>query len=383
MSGSVPPVAEPPAPESQERSSATRGGSSSASAARRGWKAIGRKAIAPAIGLAIVVGIFAAIIPRFADYQAVWRAMTDLSGADWALIAVCTVLNVATGGLPWMAAVPNLGYGRSMLLTQTGNLLTTTLPMGEAVGFGTQIAMLRKWRFAPHAVTAGFVLVAVWNQAVTILIPVVAVAALGAGHANPLYLTASLIAAGALVLVVVAVVVTLRSPAQAHRIGELCGRIVTKLWVMLRRPPRVGWGDRLVKMRSETMDVVSRRWLFLTVAAIANQLTLFGVLLACLHTTGVTGISFFEALAGWAFARLVGSTAITPGGLGIQELGLTGALVAFGANTDEAVATALLFRVLTFVPTIVVGSVCAVIWRRQERRDAAGGEPQAESARAS
>ena len=41
-----------------------------------------------------------------------------------------------------MAAVPGLGYGRSMLLTQTSTLLTTVLPLGEAVGFGTQIAML-------------------------------------------------------------------------------------------------------------------------------------------------------------------------------------------------------------------------------------------------
>ena len=340
------------------------------------WKRIGRKAIGPAIGLAIVAGIFAAVIPRFADYQAVWHAMTNLSGQDWAIIAVCIVLNLVTGGPPWMAAVPGLSYKRSTLLTQTSTLMTTVLPMGEAVGFATQIGMLRKWRFPPHAVTAGFVLVALWNQGVTIAIPIVAITALGAGHANPVVFVASLGAAGVLLVMVVGAVFAFRSPEQAHRIGEFCGRIATKVWAVLRRPPRAGWGDRLVKMRSETIDVVSRRWLFLTVATLANQLTLFGVLLACLHATGVTGISFFEALAGWAFARLIGSTAITPGGLGIQELGLTGALVAFGGNTDQVVATALLFRVLTFVPTVVAGSACALIWRREERRDAAAHKAQ-------
>jgi hypothetical protein len=239
--------------------------------------------------------------------------MTGLSRQDWAVIAVCIFLNLATGGPPWMAAVPGLSYKRSTLLTQTSTLMTTVLPMGEAVGFATQIGMLRKWRFPPHAVTAGFILVALWNQGITSLIPIGAIAALGAGHASPLLFAVSLVAAGALVVAVAAAVVTFRRPEQAHRIGEFCGRIVTKVWVMIHRPPRVGWGDRLVKMRSETIDVVSQRWLFLTVATIANQLTLFGVLLACLHATGVTGISFFEALAGWAFARLIGSTAITPG----------------------------------------------------------------------
>jgi uncharacterized protein (TIRG00374 family) len=343
----------------------------------RDWKAIGRKAIGPLVGIAIVVGIFAAVIPRFADYQVVWQSMTGLHGQDWAIITVCIVLNLATGGPPWMAAVPGLSYKRSTLLTQTSTLMTTVLPMGEAVGFATQIAMLRKWLFPPHAVTAGFVLVALWNQGITILIPVGAIAALGAGHANPLLLVVSVIAAAALVVVVAAAVVAFRRPEQAHRIGELCGRVVSRALAIIHRPPRSGWGDRLVNMRSETIDVVSQHWLFLTAATIANQLTLFAVLLACLYATGVTGISFFEALTAWAFARLIGSTAITPGGLGIQELGLTGALVAFGGSTNAVVAAALLFRVLTFVPTVVVGSICALIWRREERRERAarGAQP--------
>ena len=80
--------------------------------------------------------------------------------------------------------------------------------------------------------------------------------------------------------------------------------------------------------------------------------------------------------------HLIGSIAITPGGLGLQELGLTGALAAFGGNTDAVVATALLFRVLTFVPTVVVGSACAIVWRREERSGRPGPEPAEESAAA-
>ena len=358
------PAAEPPSPPPPD---------AAGEPDRRDWRQLARRAAGPAIGIAVVVGVFAAVIPRFADYATVWRAMTGLTAGDWAIIAGCTVLNIATSGPPWMAACPGLSYGRSMLLTQTSSLMTTVLPMGEAVGFATQIAMLRRWRFPPPAVTAAFVVVTAWNQGANVLIPVAAVAALGAGHADPRYLTLGLVAVGVLVVAVVTVVAVFRGAAQARRIGDLAGRLASRALALVHRPPRVGWGDRLAAMRAETIGVVSRRWLFLTVATLANQLTVFGVMLACLRATGVSGISVVEALAAWSFARLIGSVAITPGGLGIQELGLTGALVALGGPTAEVVATALLFRVLTFVPTVVVGSACALIWRREQRHAAARG----------
>ena len=335
---------------------------------RRDWRWLLRKAVAPAISLAVVVGI-AAVIPQFASYGVIWRSMSSLDGRDWALIAGCTVLNVATSGPPWMAAVPGLTYKRSMLLTQTSALMTTALPAGEAVGFATQIAMLRSWRLTPQVVSAGFVLVAGSNQLINVIVPVASIAALGAGHANPLYRTVSLIAGVVLVAVAVAVAVLFRSPAQARRIGNLAGRVVSNAGGLFHRPPLTGGGDRLVAMRSQTIAVVARRWPFLTIATVANQLTVFGVLLACLAATGVHGITLVEALASWSFARLIGSIAITPGGLGVQELGLTGGLIAFGGSAAAVIAAALLFRVVTFVPTVVVGSACALIWRREQQRN--------------
>src|SRR6185437_1348546 len=51
-------------------------------------RALARRCAGPLLGLAVVVGIFAAVLPHFADYRAVWRAMTHLSGREWAVIAV-------------------------------------------------------------------------------------------------------------------------------------------------------------------------------------------------------------------------------------------------------------------------------------------------------
>ena len=75
--------------------------------------------------------------------------------------------------------------------------------------------------------------------------------------------------------------------------------------------------------------------------------------------------------------RLLGSIPITPGGLGIVELGLTTALVGFGGGQAEVVAAVLVYRVLTVVPTLLIGLLTGATWKRyrpeQGPTDAAPG----------
>ena len=73
-----------------------------------------------------------------------------------------------------------------------------------------------------------------------------------------------------------------------------------------------------------------------------------------------------EAFAGWALVRMVASIPITPGGVGIVELGLTGALVGFGGTTRGVVAAVLVYRFLTVVPTLALGLLAAFTFRRHE-----------------
>jgi uncharacterized membrane protein YbhN (UPF0104 family) len=55
---------------------------------------------------------------------------------------------------------------------------------------------------------------------------------------------------------------------------------------------------------------------------------------------------------------------ITPGGLGVGEVGLTGALVGFGGENAEVVAAVLVYRFLTIVPTLVLGLLAGATWQR-------------------
>jgi uncharacterized membrane protein YbhN (UPF0104 family) len=108
----------------------------------------------------------------------------------------------------------------------------------------------------------------------------------------------------------------------------------------------------------------------LTLASFAGSLTVFVVLLASLRALGVSSseVTAVEAFAAWALVRLIGTVPITPGGIGIVELGLTGALVGFGGSNAGVVAAILVFRFLTMVPTLVLGLFAAATWRRHRRR---------------
>src|SRR5262249_37494604 len=111
-----------------------------------------------------------------------------------------------------------------------------------------------------------------------------------------------------------------------------------------------------------------------------GSLTVFLVLAVSLRAMGVTSsqVTLIEAFAAWALVRLLASVPITPGGIGIVELGLTGSLIGFGGNNARVVAAVLVFRFLQTVPTLILGLAAGLTWRRQGRPTA----PQTPSPRA-
>ena len=73
---------------------------------------------------------------------------------------------------------------------------------------------------------------------------------------------------------------------------------------------------------------------------------MFLVLLVSLRALGITRaqVDLVEAFAAWSLVRALGSIPITPGGLGVEEVALSGALVGFGAGNAKAVAATLVYR---------------------------------------
>jgi putative heme transporter len=326
-----------------------------------------RHALAAGVGVAVVVATFAFILPKIADYRDVWDVVQDLSWKDVGLLLGATALNLVTFAPPWMAALPGLRFTQAFVVTQASTASTYVAPGGVAVGMGVSFAMLRAWGFVSAAVGLAVALTGVWNQLAMLAFPTIALVLLtltGDNHAaldSIAYLGLAIF-----VVVVAAFAAGLSTPRLARAIGDLAARIVSWAKRLIRKKPVTWSGESFVRFRDRTNSLLKRRWHVLTLATLAGHLTVFLVLLTSLRVLGVSAneVSAVEAFAAWSLVRLLGSIPITPGGLGVVELGLTTALVGFGGHQVEVVAAVLVYRALTMVPTLVIGLVAGATWKR-------------------
>ena len=115
------------------------------------------------------------------------------------------------------------------------------------------------------------------------------------------------------------------------------------------------------------------RWALLTVATLLSHGSLFALLLLSLRVSGVSAdaVTWAEILAAFSFVRLVTALPITPGGIGLVEVGMTGALVLAGGADAAVVAGVLIYRALSYAIQIPIGAACWVVWRAGSRRKAA------------
>jgi uncharacterized protein (TIRG00374 family) len=319
------------------------------------------------VAIALVIGVFAFVLPRVADYGRVWDVMSGLGAGGIAELLAAAIVNLATFGPPWMAALPGLSFSRSLVLSQASTAAASVLPGGDAVGIALSYSMLRRWGFSVEQVTVGSAATTVWNIFANVLFSVAAVGLLAmSGESHALLTTAALIGTAAIAVGAALFAVALHDDGNAGLIGGLAERAWNLAARLLRRPEAMGWDERLVDFRREAVGLLRRRWLPLTAATLAGHLTVFLVLLVSLRAVGVseTQVSLAEVFAAWALIRILTTIPITPGGLGVVELGLTGALVSFGGHRAAVVAAVLLYRVLTYVPPIAIGGICLLVWRR-------------------
>jgi uncharacterized protein (TIRG00374 family) len=337
-----------------------------------------RQLIGLGLGIAVVAATFVFVLPRIADYGEVWAVVKDLSWQQIGVLLLATLLNVVTFAPPWMAALPNLGFRRALVLTQASTASTYIAPGGAAVGVALAYAILRGWGFAAGPVGLATAVTGIWNQLALLGFPAVALALLTIQQEqNALLQTVATISLAVFVIATASFAFGLSRPKYARFLGENAARLVNVGFRLVRRGP-VGWnGDSFVRFRSEAIGLLRRRWHVLTLGTLAGQLSVFVLLLVSLRVLGVSRseVSAVEAFAAWSLVRLLGSLPITPGGIGVVELGLTTALVGFGGANAEVVAAVLVYRFLTIVPTLILGLIAGATWRRL-RPEQARGRPK-------
>src|SRR5436190_13529173 len=187
---------------------------------RRGRRMNKGRLIAAVVGVVVVGGVFAFVLPQIADYRAVWDTIAGLTWPQVGALAVAELANLATFAPPYVATLPGLGYWRASVITQASTASTYIAPGGAAVGMGLSFAMLRGWGFEPAAVALAVTLTGIWNQLFMLGAPAVGLVFLTfQGGSNPALQTVALIGLVVFVVAAVGFGVALSSPRPARWIG--------------------------------------------------------------------------------------------------------------------------------------------------------------------
>lgn len=323
-------------------------------------------ALKAALSAALAAAILGIGLPKLAGapWADVGVAMSRVSPLELLALGTLWVVGLGVHTISLAAALPGLSHRRSLLLNLTGSFVSNLFPLGGAAGTVANYSMARSWGFGRVEFARWALVTNLWDNAIKLALPTVAVGWLArtAVRSNGLEAAATWSVLGLVVLAVLAAWL-FSSDRLAARVGRIAG------W-SARRVGRSGeeLPARAVALRRDTAGLVASTWGRLTLGKLA-----YAVLQAalCWSSLRVVGVSVDPAVVFAAFAveRILTLAVLTPGATGFVEVGMTGTLVALGVPAGQAAAGVLLYRGYTFLMEIPAGGAGMLWWWVRGRQD--------------
>jgi uncharacterized membrane protein YbhN (UPF0104 family) len=301
-------------------------------------------------------------------WASAWQVVGSVPVLDLAGLAVVWALGLLSHTITLDGGLPTLGHRRALTLSLTGSAVANVLPLGGAAGIALNYRMASHWGFSGAQFATYTVVTNAWDVLAKLMLPLLVVpivAPVARAALGPMAAASIIVAVGLGVLVVLSLAV-LASPALTDRAGRLADWCVGGLLRVVRSTREVRTHRALVDIQASCGHLVRTRWHRLTLGMALYTALLFVLLFGCLQVTHA-GVAPAAVLAGFAVERLLTLAGITPGGAGVVEVGLTGALIALGGGPGGVVGGVLVYRALTYGLEIPVGGLglAAWLWRRR------------------
>lgn len=329
----------------------------------------------------LLVGLFALRVVVQLVGTVDWAQVADSFGrlSIWMAVPLVAdlLLRQSLNAVPLAQYVPTLGVRRSLQNDLTANLAGTVAP--PPADMVLRVAMFRSWDIDPVAGMAGVTLNMLTFYAVRFLAPAIGLALVVVHDAD----TGQWVTAGLSALVALAILGTLgalvASDALAARLGAWAGRLVRRF------KPTVDpdtWAAAMVDIRTRSADQLRRGLGRSMLALVAMVLCDATLLLLALRFSGV-GAQALPAIDIYSAFLLAYPLTLMPlFGFGILDAVLLGTWVVI-AGTEyepEIVAGLVIWRSLTILGPLAMGTLTFLLWRRRygdgaTLRAAAGSTP--------
>jgi len=336
-----------------------------------------KKLLQWSLTILVVVLVFGFVIPQLADYEQVLDVIEDISPAEWVVLAVLAAGFLLGYMFVLMATLVSLRFREAFVVQTTATAINNSVPAGGALSLPVQYAMYMSWGFTAEAVTASFLAAGVWDQTMRLALPVLSVALIATfGQAAGWMWLAALAGIAMVAGIVFVLFMLFRSESFGARLGAWLGGIVNWGLARIKRGP-VDMTTATLQFRADVIGIVHRRWGWLTAATLLNNLAQVALFVGSLRVVGVSEDEIGTAwiILAYSLGRLLVAIPISPGGVGLVDLGYIGLLSAgwaSGSADSTSITTAvLLFRLLSWLPPIPIGLGSWIFWRanRSWRRD--------------
>ena len=327
-----------------------------------------RVIIRAAVPAALVAAVFGLALPRVASYRAVWVSIDAMTWPYVLMVGAAAVASMMAYWIMIRAVLPWIGLRQAAAVSLGSNAVAGTLPAGGAVAVGVSWAMLSSWGLSTADYVLYTLVTGIWNLFTLMGLPVLAVLVMAtASRPDATMITGAAVGLALIATMAGGLGLLLHSEASARRAGRVLQSGLTIAARLARRAPPAGAAGSLPGFRDRASALLAARGWRITAATVASHLMLWLVLLVCLRAVGLhqPRLPWQTSLAAFSVIRLLTAVPITPGGLGITELGLIAILAGDAGHKASAQVTAavLMYRAVTYLPSIPLGALACLTWR--------------------
>ncbi|MGC9669793.1 lysylphosphatidylglycerol synthase transmembrane domain-containing protein [Planosporangium sp. 12N6] len=316
--------------------------------------------------VAAVLGLFT--VELIIGWPSLSSALSQLSAPDpyWLTTAVAAEL-IAMGAYARMQRSLLLSAGlrvpiyRHVALAYAAHSLSVTLPGGPA--FSTRFNYQQMRRFGASPAVASWCIALSGILSATALAVVTAVSAL-ASHG-----TAQWYSLGGLAVLIALITLGIRQITRRPQLLEPAIRGVLATVNRIRHRPA---GDGVEQVRGfitqlNAARLTPRHGAAAAAFAVLNWVVDAGCLWMCFHAVSDGSINGIQLLLAFCAGMAAGTLTIIPGGLGIIDSALILGLVTGGVDTATAIATVVLYRLISFCFIIGLGWLTWLVIRSRHR----------------
>ena len=353
---------------------------------KRAWW---QQALSVAVTVIVLVAVFGFVIPQLADYKDILGFVSEIPATTWLVLAAFSVAFLLAYPIVLIQVIRTLRFREAFTSHMAGTAVTNSVPSGGAIALALNYTMYLSWGITPHAVSAGLLSAGVWDWLARIALPVLAV--IGVAVIGETLPWMWLVSIGGVIFVALALFLLIwltRNEAAAEGFARWLDRLAGWVFGKIHRdkPDVVAI---VMQFRDDLNGIISNRAWRLTAATVWNHVTMTAVFVGSVYAVGVDRdvIPIPWVVLAFTLGRFVVMIPVSPGGLGLVDLGWIGLLTLGWQTASPSVpvdaslisAGVLLFRALTLLPPIPIGIATGLYWRinkswRQDWRTARRGD---------